>query len=122
MQDKLTPLEVFASCFSISSLAGLASLLRSGKPLTWRLVAATLLYSGIFGLVIGLLWFNYFGGQNNIYFLIGVSGLAGLGGTTLLDFIVQGLANGFNIKITASKSEGDDQEPPALPPSAGSGS
>lgn len=122
MQDKLTPLEVFVSCFSISSLAGLASLLRSGKALTWRLVVATLLYSGIFGLVIGLLWFNYFGGQNNIFFLIGVSGLAGLGGTTLLDFIVQGLANGFNIKITASKADEDEQGPQPPPSTPGSGS
>lgn len=111
MQDKLTPFDVFVSCFSISSLAGLAALLRNGKPLTWRMVAAAVLYSGIFGLVIGLLWFNYFGGQDNIYFLIGVSGLAGLGGTTLLDFVVQGLANGFNIKITTSDAAGDEHEP-----------
>lgn len=112
MQDKLTPLEVFISCFSISSLAGAAALLRSGKALTWRAVTAAILYSGIFGLVIGLLWYNYFGGQNNVYFLIGVSGLAGLGGTSLLDFAVQGIANGFNIKITTS-SDGDQEDPPA---------
>jgi hypothetical protein len=107
VQDKLSPLEVFVSCFSISSLAGLAALLRGGKPLTWRSVAATTLYSGIFGLVIGLLWYNYFGGDNNVYFLIGVSGLAGLGGTSLLEFVVQGISNGFNIKITT-----DNDEPP----------
>lgn len=108
MSDKLSPLHVFASCFCIASFAGLASLLRSKKQLTGRLLVSAFLYSGLFGLVIGLLWYNYFGGQDNLYFLIGVSGLAGLGGTSLLDFVVQGVANGFNIKITAER--GDDEE------------
>ena len=105
MQDKLTPLEVFVSCFSVASLAGLASLLRSGKPLDRRVVIAAMLYSGMFGLTIGLLWYNYFGGQDNIYFLVGVSGLAGLGGTSLLELLVHGISKGFNIKITADKKD-----------------
>lgn len=112
MTDKLSPLQVFGSCFAIASCAGLAALLRSRKQLTWRLITAAFLYSGLFGLVIGLIWYNYCGGQDNVYFLIGVSGLAGLGGTSLLDFAVQGLANGFNIKITAERdaaAEGDDR-------------
>ena len=111
MPDRLTALQVFVSCFSISSFAGLAALLRSGKPLTWRNITAAFLYSGIFGLVIGLLWYQYFGGQDNVYFLIGVSGLAGLGGMSLLDFAVQGLLSGFNIKIT-TEGRDDDMQPP----------
>jgi hypothetical protein len=113
MQDKMSPLEVFISCFAISSFAGLAALLRSGKALTWRIIVAAFLYSGIFGLVIGLLWYNYFGGDNNnnIFFLIGVSGLAGLGGTSLLEFVVQGISNGFNIKITTDSGD-DNASPP----------
>lgn len=108
MQDRLSPLEVFIACFGISSLAGLAELLRSGRPLTLRELASSLLYSGVFGLVIGLLWYNYFGGHNNLYFLIGVSGLAGLGGISLLDFIVQGVSKGFNIRITSGRRDRDD--------------
>jgi len=94
MPERFGPLQVLLSCFSISSLGGLAALLRSGKPLTWRAVGTAVLYSGITGLVIGLTWYNYFSGQDNLYFLIGVSGLAGLGGTTLLDFAVQVIAKG----------------------------
>lgn len=106
MPERLTALQVFLSCFGISSFAGLAALLRSGKPLTWRSSIAAFLYSGMFGLVVGLLWYQYFGGKDNVYFLIGVSGLAGLGGMSLLDFAVQGIMKGFNIKIS---TEGQDE-------------
>lgn len=113
MQEKLTPVEVLISCFTISSFAGLAALLRSGRPLNWRSLIAAFLYSGIFGLIIGACWYNFFDGQDNLYFLIGVSGLAGLGGTSLLDFVVQGVFKGFNIKITTEESkDGDSLHPP----------
>lgn len=118
IMQKLSALEVLASCFTISSLGGLAALLRSGKPLNWRTVATALLYSGIVGLVIGLVWYQYFSGQDNIYFLIGVSGLAGLGGTTLLDFVLQVISKGgVNIFITPI----DDPKPPTHPPPEGHG-
>lgn len=111
MSDRLTPIQVFLSCFTIASLAGLAALLRSDKPLTWRMIIAAMLYSGIFGLMIGLCWYNYFGGSDNLYFLIGVSGLAGLGGTSLLDFVVQGISKGFNIKITSGDDDHANRKP-----------
>ena len=110
MLEKLSPLQVLASCFTISSLAGLAALLRSGRELTWRSIFATVLYSGLFGLIYGLIWFNYFNGKDqNYFFLIGSSGLVGLGGATLLDFIVQGLRHGFNITITTKKKKKDKE-------------
>lgn len=109
MSSKLSVFEVLASCFTISSLGGLAALLRSGRSLTGRVVLSAVLYSGIVGLVIGLVWYQYFSGQDNIYFLIGVSGLAGLGGTTLLDFVVQVLSKGgVNIHISPKR----DPTPP----------
>jgi hypothetical protein len=94
MQDKITPLQVFMACFGLASLGGLTALLRSGRPLTVRTLTAAVLYSGLMGVIIGLVWYNYFDGQNNVFFLMGVSGLAGLGGTTLLDFVVQLISKG----------------------------
>ena len=107
MPDRMTPLQVFFACFTIASFGGLASLLRSGQTLTKRSVATAMLYSGIFGLVIGLVWFQFFNGKDNVFFLIGVSGLAGLGGTTLLDFIVQLVSKGGVSIIVRTKSNGE---------------
>lgn len=110
MQEKITPFNVFLACFSVSSLAALSALLRSGKPLTWRNVISTMLYSGMFGLVIGLLWYNYFDGANNVFFLIGVSGLAGLGGNSLIEFIVGGIAHGFNVHLSTGQTESQEDK------------
>lgn len=111
MQERMGSLQVLLSCFSISSLGGLAALLRSGKPLDWRSVLSATLYSGCVGLTIGLVWFQYFNEQGNIEFLIGVSGLAGIGGTTVLDFCVQAMSRGgINIHVTTDGKPGDQTE------------
>ena len=98
--------KVILAAFGISSVGGLAALLRSKKPLTWRNVAAAFLYSGMMGLCIGLLWYN-------IPFLLGVSGLAGIGGTTVVDFIIQLFRKGgFDVIIRPKPpavEEEDDQ-------------
>lgn len=102
MQEPLSPWQVLLSCFSLASFGGLAQLLRSGYRLRWRNVIAALLYSGLCGLIIGLLWFHHFGGSrhDNHYFLIGVSGLAGVGGVSFLDFVAQIMSKqGFSINI-----------------------
>lgn len=77
-------LGVLASCFAVASLSGLAVLLRSDRVLTARTLLSAVLYNGLAGLIIGLLWFNYFGGTNP-YFVVGVSGLAGMGTVSLVD-------------------------------------
>lgn len=103
--SSLNPVHVFASCFGIASLAGIAHLLRSGQELTVRTVVAAGLYSGAMGTVIGLLWYNYFI-SSNIYFLIGVSGLAGLGGVSLIDVITQIISKGgVNIIVRPKQHE-----------------
>lgn len=113
MPEKFTPTQVLAAAFAISSLGGLAGLLRSNAKLSIRSVVSAILYSGLMGLCIALLWYKYFDGDGNVYFLLGVSGLAGIGGTTVIDFIVQAVKKGgLNIVITAAP---DPVEPP--PPS-----
>lgn len=109
MAERFDPKLTLSAAFAISSLGGLAAMLRSNKQLTTRVVLSALLYSGMMGLSIALLWYNYFDGSGNIYFLLGVSGLAGVGGTTVLDFVVQALKHGgVNITITPG-----DEPPPA---------
>ena len=103
-QDDLSPVEVFIACFSIASMAGFFTHLRGKKPLVWREVVAVTFYSGLLGLVIGLLWHNYFA-PGNLYFLVGVSGLAGLGGTTMSSAIVKALQ-----KVTFQLPEDKDNE------------
>lgn len=109
MADKFDPKLTLSAAFAISSLGGLAAMLRSNKPLTIRAVLSALLYSGMMGLIIALLWYNYFDGSGNIYFLLGVSGLAGVGGMTVLDFVLQAIKHG-GVNITISPG---DTPPPA---------
>lgn len=92
--DDYNVVKVIAAAFGVSSIGGLAALLRSNKKLSWRNVFAALLYSGMMGMIIGLLWYNYFDGKGNIAFLLGVSALAGIGGVTVTDFVIQCLSRG----------------------------
>jgi hypothetical protein len=112
MQERFDALKIFITAFSISSLGGLAALLRSHKEISWRSGISAFLYSGIMGLIIALLWYNVFDGQGNVYFLLGVSGLAGIGGTTVLDFLIQVIKKGG---LTINIVPGD--ESPPVPPS-----
>lgn len=91
VEEKFDPIRVMFTAFALASFGGLAALLRSEKVLTLRAIFAATFYSGITGLIIGLLWYNYFNAQGNIYFLLGVSALAGIGGTTVIDFLLQAL-------------------------------
>lgn len=92
VNEKLSPLLVFASAFGVSSFAGLAALLRAGKKVEPIAVVSAILNSGMLGLAIALVWYTKF--QDNIYFLIGICVLAGLGGATLVDFVVAAFKSG----------------------------
>jgi hypothetical protein len=94
----IEPVKVFAVSFGVSSLAGLAALLRAGKPISWLSVMSSILNSGLMGLCIALLWYTKF--QDNVYFLVGVCVLAGLGGATTIDFVMAAIkSGGLSIKI-----------------------
>ena len=84
-----------------SSLAGLASQLRSGKTLTGRSIAAAVLNSGLVGLIIFLLGYRVF--QENLPYLIGMSLLSGIGGATLMDFALQVVKRGLGIRISIDR-------------------
>lgn len=104
MQEKLSLWATCVSTLSIASFAGLAALLRSKQALSIRNILSATMNSGIVGMVVGLTWYQLFDGEEHVFFMICVSALAGLGGTSLLDFlltVVQG--HGLNITINLPK-------------------
>lgn len=82
------PLKVFSYIFGMSSIAGLAALMRSGKDLTLRAITTASLNSGVMGVSIAMIWVHLYG-IDHIWFVSGISLLAGLGGTSLMDFAYQ---------------------------------
>lgn len=110
MTDKFGHLVNLAcSSFAIASLGGLAALLRSKQALGWRNLIAALLYSGVTGLIVFLLLSNYCNEESiGPFVLLGISGMAGIGNVTLVDFLLQWWKNGLNINIKMGKEDSDD--------------
>jgi len=97
--DYLQALSVFASAFGAASFAGLATLLRFAKKLSKLAVVSAMLNAGFLGLAIALLWYQNYRKAENVYGLIGVCVLAGMGGSTLTDLAIS-LLSGAGIKVT----------------------
>lgn len=106
MPEPLAPLQVALMCFTLAALAGLTQLLRSGKPLTLRLVASTCLYTGLVGLVVMLSAYQFL--DKYWPYILCISLLAGLSGTGILDFIVDAWSRGGITIIVRSKTEDKD--------------
>lgn len=87
--DDHDPYKLFTASYLLSSFAGLAALLRSGAPLSWRLGVSAFLNSGLFGVAVAMLWCELYGDVKYPWFVLSISILAGLGGTSLLDFVFQ---------------------------------
>lgn len=70
-----------------SSFAGLATALRDGSGITRRHVATAMLNSGLLGLIIFMIGYSRF--KDDVFFLVGLSLLAGIGSASLMTFAVQ---------------------------------
>ena len=106
-QDHIVLLAIFPTC----SLAGLASLLRSDRPITKRAVASVMLNSGFFGVVVAAFMIH----QYEFSFLtIVASLLAGLGGNAMWESIlelflaVMRAKVGGNGKMRSHEEKGND--------------
>ena len=108
MQLTLTQVWTFAAAFGIAALAGLAALLRSKQEIRWRNFLATLLYSGIIGLIISMFIFKYF--EQNVPLLLAISGLTGIGGATALDLLRVLLRGKLDIRVVPRLGDGDGDE------------
>lgn len=84
---------LFACAFFASAFAGLAALLRFGKRLTPFTVTSAMLNSGMLGLAIMLLRYDENSTLGSVYQLLAICILAGLGGSSLLDFCLFVLPN-----------------------------
>ena len=108
--QKIDPYHLFASILTMGSLAGLASVLRSGKELTPRAIISAMLNSGLISLCVGLTWYEYFQGQDHVWFTVGVSLFAGLGGATALDFVMSALKHGIKVNVVVDEEDDDARQ------------
>lgn len=112
----------FISASLLSSLAGIANLLRislvNKTAITFLAVLSATINSGLIGLTISLMWYKYFREQDNIAFLTGICVLAGLLGNKSIDMIFAmwkkggitvNFPSGKNVD-TVNKKDGDDNE------------
>ena len=102
----MDPLYLALSCAAISSFAGIAAAMRSGKATTARDYIAAVIYSAAFGVSWGCLLAEKF--ADSPYLLIGTSGFVGLGGATLIDFVVQWIGGRLQIKVEVKTDEQDE--------------
>ena len=121
-EEHLHALFVFFSAFGAASFAGLATLLRFPKKLSKLAVVSAMLNAGFMGLAISLIWYQNYRNAENVYGLIGVCVVAGMGGSTLTDLVISLLA-GAGIQITIvhnreRRHSGDDHHDENSPPAA----
>jgi len=71
--------------FPLSSLAGIAAVLKSGEAVVVRDCVGAALWSGICGLATAMILFHNLG-AGNLFLIYGVSISSGLGGASAIDF------------------------------------
>src|SRR4051794_15613125 len=99
-----SPAAFIFMCSLISGIAGIASILRSGKVITRMLVITSGLNSFLVGTAISLLWYNNF--KDNLYVLMGLAVTLGLSGTSALDLLLSVFQKGgLSINIGSKPSD-----------------
>lgn len=104
-------LSVFLSAFGSASFAGLATLLRFAKKISKLAIMSAMLNAGFLGLAIALIWYQNYRKAENIYGLIGICVLAGMGGSTITDLLISILA-GAGIRVTIVNERTCDEKRP----------
>ena len=110
MQNELyNAIIVLFSAFGVSAFAGLATTVRFSRKLSKISIISGMLNSGLLGLAIALTWYQNYRQAENVFGLLGVCVLAGMGGSTLTDFIVSVLGGaGVQIIITQNNRKTED--------------
>jgi hypothetical protein len=98
------PLWVFLSAFGVSAFAGLATYLRFSRKMSRMGLCSAMLNAGCLGLAIALIWYQHYRKSENVYGLIGICVLAGMGGSTVTD-ILWSVLSGAGIKVTITHEE-----------------
>lgn len=105
---------LFVFAFLISGACGVAWLLRSNLPINYRSVASAILNSGLLGLIVSLLWYRSY--HEAPYFLLGICGLAGIGGVATVEIcsnfftriLGKYLGTKFGVQLLSDKEEEPD--------------
>jgi len=101
------PLIVALMCAAVSALAGLSRAMRIKPLVNWREASSLTLYAGVFGFCYGMVSAEWM--KSNPYLLIGTSGLVGLGGAGLIEFVLAWLKGRASIVIRL-KDEGESED------------
>ncbi len=107
MMVNLTPEQVFLCTFCAAALSGLSVLLRSDSELTIRNIFAAILFYGSAGVGLGMIAFDWLGGKQNPWRVIGCGWLVGLKIIKLTD--IQKVSAAI-LKITGSKDDEDKDQ------------
>ncbi len=86
LTDTQVDASIFLLAFLFSSFAGVASVLRSKQEICVKTILSAFLNSGFAGLAVCLVWYLQY--RQNIYFLLGICVLIGLGGPASVEFIL----------------------------------
>lgn len=97
--EPFNALAVLLSAFGASAFAGAATLLRFAKKISKLAVISAMLNAGFLGLAIALIWYQNYRKAENVYGLIGICVLAGMGGSTLTDLFIS-ILSGAGIRVT----------------------
>jgi hypothetical protein len=73
-----TPEQVFMLTYLAAALSGLAALLRSDEPITVRSVSAAILFYGAAGTGLGMMAYEWLGGKQNPWRVVGAGMLVGI--------------------------------------------
>lgn len=107
--EHLHALSVFASAFSVSACAGLATLLRFAQKISKLSICGAILNSGLLGLAISLIWYQNYRDEHNVYSLVGFCVLAGMGGSSVTDLVFSVLSGvGVRVLITRDDDPHED--------------
>lgn len=109
--DSWSPLAIISIIiFPLTSLAGLANLMKSGKPLEWRAVFSVALNSGLLGVCIATGMIHKFGTES-LMMIICISVMSGLGGNAMIDFALETFKSVVRASLkTKSDSKGKEDD------------
>lgn len=99
--------KLFSLVAALSSLSGLAARLRVGIAVSVSDVARAIFVSGVVGLIVSFLLYDYFVPKGSVYLWVGVSMLAGAGGHGIFDLLLNLLTRKLN-KAADTAIEGKD--------------
>lgn len=102
--DMAHPIWVFLSAFGVSAFAGLATYLRFSRKVSRLGLISAMLNAGCLGLAISLIWYQHYRKTENVYGLIGICVMAGMGGSTVTD-ILWSVMSGAGIKVTITHEQ-----------------